>query len=278
MYGSVTSLAESPLAAGLLYAGTDDGRIHVSENGGESWRAIERLPGVSDDFFVNDLKADLHDADTVYAVVDDHKSGDFSPHVFRSDNRGGTWTRISDGLPPRHLVWRIVQDHVKPGLLFVATEFGVFFTIDAGGQWTKLSGGAPTIAFRDLAIQTRDNDLVGATFGRGFWILDDYSVLREVSDAQLQQEAALFGTRAALWYVPKLTLGLRRRRQGCQATSFRRAQPAFGGVHPLPEGRPETWSSASRPRSRSPRPAGIRPRPAGTPSARKRSRSRRPWC
>jgi hypothetical protein len=205
MYGSVTSLAESPLAAGLLYAGTDDGRIHVSENGGESWRAIERLPGVSDDFFVNDLKADLHDADTVYAVVGDHKSGDFSPHVFRSDNRGGTWTRISDGL--RHLVWRIVQDHVKPGLLFVATEFGVFFTIDAGGQWTKLSGAAPTIAFRDLAIQTRDNDLVGATFGRGFWILDDYSVLREVSDAQLQQEAALFGTRAALWYVPKLTLG-----------------------------------------------------------------------
>jgi photosystem II stability/assembly factor-like uncharacterized protein len=206
-YGSITSLSESPLVEGLLYAGTDDGRIQVSENGGQSWRAIERLPGVSEEFFVNDIKADLHDADTVYVVVDDHKSGDFAPYIYRSSNRGGTWTRISGGLPERHVVWRIVQDHVKPGLLFAATEFGVFFTIDGGGRWVKLAGGAPTIAFRDLAIQTRENDLVGATFGRGFWILDDYSLLREISEAQLQREATLFGTRDALWYLPKLTLG-----------------------------------------------------------------------
>jgi hypothetical protein len=207
MYGTITSLSESPLVEGLLYAGTDDGRIHVSDNGGTSWRVIERLPDVSDDFFVNDLKADLHDPDTVYAVVDDHKSGDFAPHIFRSDDRGRTWTRISDGLPERHVVWRIVQDHVTPGLLFAATEFGVFFTIDAGDRWVKLAGGAPTIAFRDLVIQTRENDLVGATFGRGFWILDDYSPLREVSEAQLQQEVTLFAPRDALWYLPKLPLG-----------------------------------------------------------------------
>jgi len=206
-FGTITSLSESPLVEGLLYAGTDDGRIHISGDGGANWRAVERLPEVSDDFFVNDIKADLHDPDTVYVAVDDHKSGDFSPYLFRSTNRGGTWTRITKGLPERHLVWRVVQDHVKPGLLFAATEFGVFFTIDGGANWAKLSGGAPTIAFRDLAIQRRENDLVGASFGRGFWILDDYSPLREVNAARLQQEAALFPVRKALWYLPKLPLG-----------------------------------------------------------------------
>jgi photosystem II stability/assembly factor-like uncharacterized protein len=206
-FGTITSLSESPLVEGLLYAGTDDGRIHVSGDGGVNWRAIERLPGVADDFFVNDIRADLHDPDTVYVVVDDHKSGDFSPYVFRSTNRGGTWTRISDGLPERHLAWRIVQDPVKAGLLFVATEFGVYFTIDGGEQWVKLSGGAPTIAFRDLVIQKRESDLVGASFGRGFWILDDYSPLRQVSASQLQEETLLFPVKDALWYIPKLPLG-----------------------------------------------------------------------
>jgi photosystem II stability/assembly factor-like uncharacterized protein len=206
-YGTITSLSESPLVEGLLYAGTDDGRIHVTDDGGANWRAIERLPSVADNFFVNDIKADLHDADTVYVVVDDHKSGDLSPYVYRSTNRGGTWTRISDGLPERHVVWRLVQDPVKPDLLFVGTEFGVFFTIDGGERWVKLSGGAPTIPFRDLVIQTRENDLVAATFGRGFWILDDYSPLREVSEEQLQQEAVLYPVKDTWWYLPKLTLG-----------------------------------------------------------------------
>jgi hypothetical protein len=207
MYGTVTSLSESPLVEGLLYAGTDDGRIHVSENGGETWRAVERLPDVTDDFFVNDIKADLHDPDTVYVVVDDHKSGDFAPYILRSDNRGRTWTSISEELPERHIVWRLVQDHEQPGLLFAGTEFGVFFTPNGGAKWVKLSGGAPTIPFRDLVIQTRENDLVGATFGRGFWILDDYTPLRHVSEAKLQEPALLFPVRDALWYIPSRPLG-----------------------------------------------------------------------
>jgi photosystem II stability/assembly factor-like uncharacterized protein len=207
VYGTVTSLSESPLVEGLLYAGTDDGRIHVSENGGSDWRAVERLPDVSDDFFVNDIKADLHDEDTVYAVVDDHKSGDFAPYIFKSSNRGGTWVNISANLPERHIAWRIVQDHVQPNLLFAGTEFGVFFTIDGGKHWVKLAGAAPTISFRDLAIQTRENDLVGATFGRGFWILDDYTPLRHVTSESLQEESMLFPVRDAPWYIPKLPLG-----------------------------------------------------------------------
>jgi photosystem II stability/assembly factor-like uncharacterized protein len=206
-YGTITSLSESPLVEGLLYAGTDDGRIHVSENGGGDWRAIERLPDITDDYFVNDIKADLHDADTVYVVVDDHKSGDFSPYIYKSENRGGTWKLISGDLPERHLVWRVVQDHVNADLLFAATEFGVFFTVDGGSKWVKLSGGMPTISFRDLVIQTRENDLVGASFGRGFWILDDYTPLRSVSADQLESGATLFPVKDALWYIPKLTLG-----------------------------------------------------------------------
>jgi photosystem II stability/assembly factor-like uncharacterized protein len=207
MFGTVTSLSESPVVEGLIYAGTDDGRIHVSENGGKDWRTVERLPGVIDHFFVNDIKADLYDADTVYVVVDDHKSGDFTPYIFKSTNRGGTWTSISGDLPERHVVWRVVQDHVNPRLLFAGTEFGVFFTIDGGEKWVKLAGGSPTISFRDLVIQTRENDLVAATFGRGFWILDDYSPLRHIDQKKLQSEAILFPAKNALWYIPKLPLG-----------------------------------------------------------------------
>ncbi len=202
-YNTITSLAESPLVEGLLYAGTDDGLIQVSEDGGENWRETDSLPGVPDRFFVNDIKADLHDSDTVYVVVDDHKSGDFSPYVLRSDNRGRSWRSIASNLPERHLLWRLVQDHVNPNLLFLGTEFGVFFSVDAGGAWTKLSGGAPNIAFRDLVIQTRENDLVGATFGRSIYILDDYSPLRTVTAELLQTGSVLFPVRRAHWYVPK---------------------------------------------------------------------------
>jgi len=206
-YGTITSLSESPLVEGLLYAGTDDGRIHVSANGGESWSDVSKLPGVPEGYFVNDIKADLHDADTVYVVVDDHKSGDFSPYVLKSTNRGHNWRSISGTLPARHVVWRLVQDHVNPALLFVGTEFGVFFSVDAGGNWTKLAGGVPNIPFRDLAIQKRENDLVGATFGRSFYVLDDYTPLRNISQQQLAGETLLFPVRDALWYIPSRPLG-----------------------------------------------------------------------
>ena len=206
-YGTITSLSESPVVEGLLYAGTDDGRIHVSENGGESWRAVDKLPDVPDGFFVNDIRADLHDADTVYVIVDDHKSGDFSPYVLKSTNRGRNWRSISNNLPERHVVWRLAQDHVNSDLLFLATEFGVFFSVDAGGAWTKLSGGLPNMSFRDLVIQKRENDLVGATFGRSFYVFDDYSPLREITNENLANDTMLFPVRDALWYIPDRPLG-----------------------------------------------------------------------
>jgi len=208
-YGTITSLAESPLAEGLLWAGTDDGLLQVSGDGGASWRAIPvaTLPGVPAEAFVNDVKADLFQADTVYVALDNHKRGDFKPYLVRSSDRGRTWRSIAGDLPDRHLVWRVVQDHVKPELLFAATELGLFFTPDGGGRWVELTGGVPTIAFRDLAIQRRENDLVAASFGRGLFILDDYAPLRAASEQSLAAEGTLFPLRRAWWYRERENLG-----------------------------------------------------------------------
>jgi len=228
-YGNVTSLDESPLVEGLIYAGTDDGLIQVTEDGGDTWREIDGLPGVPNTAFVNNLRADLHDADTVYALLDNHKTGDFAPYVYKSTDRGRTWRSITGDLPERHIVWRIVQDHVNPELLFVGTEFGIFFTLDGGEKWVKLEGGVPNIAFRDLAIQQRENDLVGASFGRSFYILDDYTPLRHVSEEVLEQEAVLFPVRRAYWYIPKRPLG--RGEKATQGADFFTApNPPFGAV------------------------------------------------
>ena len=206
-YATITSLAESPLVEGLLYAGTDDGRSAVTEDGGSSWRTTTELPQVPDGWFVNDLKADLFDADTAYVCVDQHKRGDFRPFVLKTTDRGRSWSSISGDLPERHLVWRLEQDHVRPELLFLGTEFGLFFSVDGGERWVELEGGVPNIPFRDLAIQRRESDLVGATFGRGFWVLDDYAPLRELSEELLSREAHLFDVRDAWSYVPREPLG-----------------------------------------------------------------------
>ena len=228
-YATVTSLSQSPKDADLIYAGTDDGLVHVTEDGGRTWREAGALPEVPEFSFVNDIKADLHDADTVYICLDNHKAGDFEPYVLMSRDRGRTWSSIRGDLPDRHLVWRLVQDHVKPELLFLGTEFGVFFSTDRGERWIELTGGVPNIPFRDLAIQTRENDLVGATFGRGFYILDDYSALRDVSDEALDQDAELFPVRDAWWYIPRRTLGYGRK--ASQGHSFYVApNPPFGAT------------------------------------------------
>jgi photosystem II stability/assembly factor-like uncharacterized protein len=204
-YNSITSLGESPLQEGLLYVGTDDGIIQVSENGGESWTRVDvgDIKGIPATAFVNDIRADLHDANTVYAALDNHKYGDFTPYLIKSTNKGKSWKSIAGNLPDRHLVWRMVQDHVDKDLLFAATEFGIFFTVNGGDEWVELKGGAPTISFRDITIQREHNDLVAASFGRGFFVLDDISPLRNISEETLNEDAVMFDTRDALWYMPR---------------------------------------------------------------------------
>lgn len=231
-YNTITSLGESPIDENVLYAGTDDGLVHVTEDGGANWRAIEvgSMRGVPATAFVNDIKADLHDVNTVYVALDNHKYGDFDPYLMKSTDKGQSWSSIAGNLPKRTLVWRVVQDHVNPDLLFAGTEFGIYFTVDGGDHWTELSGGVPTISFRDLAIQRRENDLVGASFGRGFYVLDDYAPLRDVSTAQLEQDATLFDTRDAWWYVPRPQLSFDELKGSQGDAHYVAPNPPFGAV------------------------------------------------
>ncbi|MCG8604864.1 glycosyl hydrolase, partial [bacterium] len=228
-YGTIVSLAESPLMEGLIYVGTDDGLIQVTEDGGGNWRRIDKLPGVPELSYVSDVETSLHDPNTVYASFDNHKAGDFKPYLFKSTDRGKSWKSISSDLPERGTVYALAEDHKQPSLLFVGTEFGVFFTVDDGQKWTQLKSGLPTIAVRDLTIQRRENDLVLGTFGRGFYILDDYSPLRSINAELLEKEAELFTVKDAWMYMQDTPLG--RRGKSFQGDSFYTADnPPFGAI------------------------------------------------
>ena len=206
-YSTITSLSESPIQEGLIYAGTDDGIIQMTENGGESWKKInyKKFSGLPETAFVNDIKADLHEKNTVYAVFDNHKYGDYNPYIYKSKNKGFTWQKLTNNLPDNTILWRIVQDHKNKNLLFLGTEFGVYFTNSGGDEWIKLKGGLPNISVRDIAIQKSENDLVLGTFGRGIYILDDYSSLRTFNSKAMNSE--LFTPRNGYWYKQKRILG-----------------------------------------------------------------------
>ncbi len=192
-YGNVVTISESPLVEGLIYCGTDDGLIQVTEDGGKNWRRIERFPGIPAGTFVNEVMASKHNKGTVYALFDNHKRGDFSPYILKSTDKGKNWTSLNGNIPKRHILWSIEQDHVNSNILFLGTEFGVFCTVDGGKRWIKMKGGLPNIAVRDLKIQKRENDLVLGTFGRGIYILDDYSALRNVNKEIGKSDFKLMG-------------------------------------------------------------------------------------
>jgi photosystem II stability/assembly factor-like uncharacterized protein len=195
---NVVTIDESPLLEGLLYAGTDDGLVQVTEDGGKNWRKVEQFPGVPQWTYVTDVFASPRESDTVFVSLNNWQRGDYKPYIVKSTNRGKTWTNITGNLPDKHDVWSIVQDHVNGNLLFAGTEFGLFTSLDGGSQWVQLKGGLPPAQVRDMAVQRRETDLVLATFGRGFFVLDDYSPLRDISPAALAEDARLFPLRDAL--------------------------------------------------------------------------------
>ena len=225
-YNTITSLAESPIQEGLLYAGTDDGIIQISEDAGANWRKVElgSIKGVPATAFVNDVRADLFDASTVYAALDNHKYGDYKPYLIKSSDKGRSWTLINGNLPGKLITWRLVQDHIDKNLLFAATEFGVYFTKDGGLKWTQLKSGIPTIAIRDITIQRRENDLVAASFGRGFYVLDDIAPLRAFNTSTKDKEATLFDIKPAYWYIPQSEI------YGQGNAEYAAANPPFGAV------------------------------------------------
>jgi photosystem II stability/assembly factor-like uncharacterized protein len=201
-YGNIVSLTESPLVEGLIYVGTDDGLIQVTEDGGENWRKVDGVPEVPERTYVSDLEASIFDENTVYATFDNHKMGDFAPYVAVSRDKGLTWKSMRGDLPDRQVAYTLIQDHVKPELLFLGTEFGLWVTVNEGTHWHQLKGGLPTIQVRELDIQRDWEDLAVATFGRGFYILDDYTPLRAITEERLEnEEAILFPTREALRYI-----------------------------------------------------------------------------
>ena len=226
---NIVSLDESPLFEGLIYAGTDDGLVQVTEDGGKNWRRVEDFPGVPKWTYVSDVFASPRDANTVFVTLNNWQRGDYEPYIAKSTDRGRTWTDITGNLPDRHDVWSIIQDHVNGDLLFAGTEFGLFASFDGGRQWVQLKGGLPTIQVRDMTVHRRENDLVLATFGRGFFVLDDYSALREITPQALAEDARLFPLRDAPFFnqtgmAPAGTAGI-----GALVGKLDRAQPAVRG-------------------------------------------------
>lgn len=224
LFGNIVSLTESPLKEGLLYVGTDDGLIRVSEDGGQNWRKIEKVPGVPEMTYVSCLLASRHQADMVYASFDGRKNSDPASYLLKSSDRGKTWISLKANLPDKGTVFTIAEDHINPDLLFAGTEFGVFATITGGKKWVQLKGGLPTTSVKDIAIQKRENDLVLATFGRGFYILDDYTPLRHLKSEGLKKEVILFPVKDALMFIQT------RARYGQGSTYYAAENPPLGAV------------------------------------------------
>jgi photosystem II stability/assembly factor-like uncharacterized protein len=228
-YGNIVALAESPEKEGRLYVGTDDGLIQVTDDGGKHWHKIDKFPSVTERTYVSRILASQHDAATVYASFDNHKNADFAPYLLKSTDAGKTWKSIKGDLPVNGPVLALAEDHLDPDLLFVGTEFGLFFTPDGGKKWVRLKTGLPTIAVRDLAIHKKMNDLVVATFGRGFYILDDYSPLRGLKGQDLARDAVSFPVRLAPLYIPERPFGLRGK--AFQGEAFYTAEnPPYGAT------------------------------------------------
>ncbi len=228
-YATLTAISESPVTIGLLYSGSDDGLIQVSEDDGQNWRKAATLPKVPALSFINDIEASKHDANTVFASADAHKLGDYTTYLFMSSDKGKSWQSINGDLPANTIVWSIKQDHVDKNLLFIGTEYGLYYSPNKGTNWIKLAAGVPTIPFRDIEIHERENDLVGASFGRGVFVLDDYSALREASKITDSLSNKLFSVRDAWWYVPNApyqATGM----PTAGSSTFKSPNPGFGAL------------------------------------------------
>lgn len=231
IFGAAIALSESPVLEGLIYVGTDDGVISVTEDNGANWRRTETVRGVPDMSLVEDIVASVHNPDVAYATFDNHKRGDHAPYVYRTDNRGRNWTAITGDLPDWGAVHTIAEDHVDSNLLFVGTEFGLFYTQNGGQNWVQLKSKLPTIAVRDLEIQRRENDLVVGTFGRGVYILDDYTPLRASANDVADTEATLFPVRDAWLFIESDLWGPWGGAKGSNGDNFWVAEnPPFGAV------------------------------------------------
>ncbi|MBU1189637.1 MAG: hypothetical protein KKC01_11470 [Gammaproteobacteria bacterium] len=177
---TLISLAESPHSAGLLWAGSDDGLLHVSRNAGDEWKQVARPSGVPEFSPVSHVEPSRAAAERIYVSYDRHMFDDNRPHIFRSDNLGQRWQRITDGLPDNAWVWVVREDPRNPDVLYAGTEFGLFVSHDRGDSWQELDlGNLPTVAVHDIVLHPRRNDLLIGTHGRAIWVLDDATPIQQ---------------------------------------------------------------------------------------------------
>lgn len=196
----VFALAESPRTPGVIWAGTNDGRVQVTRDGGSTWTDLtDRLPDLPARGTISNIEPSWHADDTVYLTVDAHQEGDFAPYVYQTTDGGSSWRRLDADLPRPVAGWAhcVREDPVRPGLLYLGTESAVHVSFDDGGRWHQLKAGLPTAPVHWLEIQPHMSDLVVATYGRGFWILDDITSLRALDAAAVEREAALLAPRFA---------------------------------------------------------------------------------
>ena len=197
-YCTVVSLTESPLKAGTLWAGTDDGKLWVTTDGGAHWSDLTAsLKGVSG-FYVSGIEASHHDPRTAFVAIDGHRSDDMRPHLFVTRDLGRSWSDLSPGLPADGPVIVVREGLVNPSLLFAGTEFGIWTSVDAGAHWSKLDNGLPTVAVDDIQIHPRDHDLVIGTHGRSIWVMDDITPLENWKSSTPTDSATFFPPRGAL--------------------------------------------------------------------------------
>ena len=263
-YSNISQIAESQKQDGLLFVGTDDGLIQVTENGGTNWRKSDSVPGVPSNAYVQRLVTSRHAAKTVFAAFNNHQNGDFSPYLFKSADAGRQWVSITGDLPRRGTVYGFAEDHVDPLLLFAGTEFGAYVSKDGGAHWLKIPG-LPTIQVRDIAIQRQADDLVLGTFGRGIFVVDDYSRLRDVTTASLAATATLYPVKDAMSFVRRSPFG--GSGKGSQGEAiFSAANPDYGAAitYSLKE---TLWTSKKEKRVEAQRAAEKAGRPVVYPSA-----------
>ena len=200
MHTTIYSISESPKDKNVIWVGTDDGNLQLTRDGAKTWNnVVKNVPGLPPNSWVSWVQASNYDAGTAYAAFDRHTFGDMAPYVFRTTDFGKTWTPLvtaQDAKGVRGYAWVIKEDVVKPTLLFLGTEFGLYVSIDGGKDWAQFKGSRfPAVAVRDLAIQPRDNDLVLATHGRGIWIIDDITPWRALTPELLPQDASFVSAR-----------------------------------------------------------------------------------
>jgi photosystem II stability/assembly factor-like uncharacterized protein len=189
-YGTIVSLAESPVEQGVLWAGTDDGLVHLSFNGGRDWKDV--TPRAVDGRYVSCIEASSHDDDTAYVAVDGHRTDSFEPVLLMTTDRGRSWESIVGDLPDDEPVEVVREDPTNANVLYVGTERGAYVTIDRGDRWVKLGDGLPTVAVDDLALQRREMDLVAGTHGRSVWVVDDLSPLGQMNSDSLARDLHVF--------------------------------------------------------------------------------------